>query len=995
MTRKRQSNKRKRGKDPEEEKPEEKQEEEKPSVDKTEEEEKKEEEEQEDTMDVVAVPMKTSKRIPGIDQQIFDYYDSLIFGNIAVKIDKEAIEQSTLTTLISKPHPHDILSGRGNGINSHPGNQYFQLLVKHLKNEYVTTPKPEKPLFAKLIVKQIQALQPPGRFLKKEKDCDFWYEIGENKALIKTRQALREDAEKKNVTMQSGQCAPATNVRKDMTIKCGNENLKALSTNLVDNNSKERPKQQSLVLSHSEKNCGTLFNSPSARPLCGVISKAAGYTLVHVSSEERTVRVSERLTAEAVACHLSVYPPAEPLFYVPSPGDQSRSLPFLPSNSDKMRDGPGSKVHVKYLNPSLYFSSPKEGVSEVERSKQCVVSAVLQLTEVCARKNMRSDDSEHATLTHDDFILLPSSSPTTNRGYTFTNPLYVETATQLGLMKDKTIPNLVNHLVPNSAPLPTRRFLRRWLLTPPPPAVAESMAKLISTLKVDILSLPPMIIRPIGKVLSLIREGQASVRVFRDILTSIESSVSILNTSVQIVPPLMTILRYESGIDSQDNNLKERCLEVIQIIESVVCTHDQNDMKSNFFDNISSDGDGIVPPTFFARNEISWRGRIKPENAKEAYGNVRNAARNLVETIAVDFWGAGNPNNMSSAMEVKSLIVQDIFNNLIALKQIPPWATDKKEKYYHPRDRNGKLLCNRYTTARVEDAVSAYVNACNFAAESIHSVLSKLSKTLYETGHLPVISQAAHINLILSTATQHAAHANYLGWHMAEIVDRDNENNKNSFEFRNVWPYWMDKSECVLNSFTLDGMFILTAPNMSGKSTIMRSAAAAALLTNSGLCAPLEKGSRIPRFDNIFVRGASSDIPSENKSAFGAEMQDIAALLRACGDQSLVFVDELGRGTSPTDGALIAGAVLEVMSERGMKGIFATHLHSILELPLTKKATANIVKKTMETSKASWTYKIVDGVCTDSMAFRTAAKFGIPERIIQRAMGLSSHSSCL
>ena len=351
--------------------------------------------------------------------------------------------------------------------------------------------------------------------------------------------------------------------------------------------------------------------------------------------------------------------------------------------------------------------------------------------------------------------------------------------------------------------------------------------------------------------------------------------------------------------------------------------------------------------------------------------------------------GTLDPNDLGTAKEAKSPIVQDLFNNLIALKAVPSWAPKNKKdqsQYYHPRDRNGKLLRNRYTTARVEDAVSAYVEACGFATASITSVLSNLSETLCETGHLPAISQAAHINLILSTATQHAAQANYLGWNMATIEDT-RETSSNVFQFKDIWPYWMDKSECVLNSFDLNGMFILTAPNMSGKSTIMRATAAAALLTNCGFCAPLE-GGVVPRFDNIFVRGASSDVPSENKSAFGAEMQDIASLLRACGDKSLVFVDELGRGTSPTDGASLAGAVLEEMASLGMRGFFATHLHSILELPLNDEAKYNIVKKQMETSKDSWTYKLVDGVCKDSQAFKTAAKFGISESIIQRAVCL-------
>ncbi len=108
------------------------------------------------------------------------------------------------------------------------------------------------------------------------------------------------------------------------------------------------------------------------------------------------------------------------------------------------------------------------------------------------------------------------------------------------------------------------------------------------------------------------------------------------------------------------------------------------------------------------------------------------------------------------------------------------------------------------------------------------------------------------------------------------------------------------------------------------KSTVMRSTAAAALLISSGLCAPVLKGSFIRRMDSLFVRPASADVPTENKSAFGAEMGDVASLLRTCGDRSLVFVDEIGRGTSPKDGTSLAGAILEHMAENGMSGMFAT-----------------------------------------------------------------------
>jgi DNA mismatch repair ATPase MutS len=112
----------------------------------------------------------------------------------------------------------------------------------------------------------------------------------------------------------------------------------------------------------------------------------------------------------------------------------------------------------------------------------------------------------------------------------------------------------------------------------------------------------------------------------------------------------------------------------------------------------------------------------------------------------------------------------------------------------------------------------------------------------------------------------------------------------------------------------------------------MRSTAAAALLISSGLCAPVLNGSFIRQMSSLFVRPASADIPMENKSAFGAEMGDVASLLRTCDGNSLVFVDEIGRGTSPKDGASLAGAILEHMTEAGMSGMFATRKYSSIRI---------------------------------------------------------------
>mmetsp|Transcript_13475 Transcript_13475/g.15101 ORF Transcript_13475/g.15101 Transcript_13475/m.15101 type:complete len:554 (+) Transcript_13475:63-1724(+) len=95
---------------------------------------------------------------------------------------------------IKEPHNHDVLSGRGNFVNYHDGNEYFRKLVQKYKLEYVKSPKQQKGKFSKIIVDDIKARNPPGRFLRLDKDTKLWWNIGEKKALDKTRQALREGA---------------------------------------------------------------------------------------------------------------------------------------------------------------------------------------------------------------------------------------------------------------------------------------------------------------------------------------------------------------------------------------------------------------------------------------------------------------------------------------------------------------------------------------------------------------------------------------------------------------------------------------------------------------------------------------------------------------------------------------------------------------------------------------------------------------------------------
>ena len=724
------------------------------------------------------------------------------------------------------------------------------------------------------------------------------------------------------------------------------------------------------------------------RPYVGVVETRAGFTLVEVSAEERTAAVSERLTGEAVRCRLEAYPPADPLLYVPpspeevSPRGARRTRPgtrppFLPRPGGA-GDADGRAPRVRTLPPALAVG-PRPGLSEAERAKRTIVAAFQRLEDAAGDSGgaVATDAAGEGTAaprpTPDDFVTITASpaGDDNDARATSARPLHAETATQLGLLADPSVPPLLASLVPDAAPSSARRFLRRWLLVPPPPRVADAMARLVRALKEDPgrrplpggaspgHRAPPLA----GKVLSLVRARQASAAVYKEVLVVLDVACEVLRLddddhegSSAVVSPLITILAHDTGVGDGSSDsavpLLQSFVDAMVMIEGVVCTHglehslqniDNGGAPSEEKDYISYFG-SVVPSAFFERNEAPWRGRVKLNTLGRNSHDVSSAAKLLAEAVAVDFWGVENVTyetcqsdddesgddiiNLLNAQEKKNPVVQDLFNNIVAIKSVPKWSSSladnddtpivfgedglltsqpEKKAYFHPRDRHGKILRNRYTTERVQNALSDYVEACSNARSEVERVLTTLSSDVISDGHLPAISQASHLNLVFSTAALHAANSNAKGWNVATVYDspeRDNQQHaphetglddpSSAGMFRNLWPYWMDRSQAVSNTFRLDGLFLITAPNMSGKSTLMRSTAAAALLINSGLCAPVGPGSSVRRFDSLFVRGASADIPTEDKSAFGAEMGDVAALFRSCGGRSLVFVDEIG-----------------------------------------------------------------------------------------------------
>ena len=185
-----------------------------------------------------------------------------------------------------------------------------------------------------------------------------------------------------------------------------------------------------------------------------------------------------------------------------------------------------------------------------------------------------------------------------------------------------------------------------------------------------------------------------------------------------------------------------------------------------------------------------------------------------------------------------------------------------------------------------------------------------------------------------------------------------------------------------------DRVSIITGPNMAGKSTYMRQVALMVLMAQIGSFVPA-KAARLGIVDRIFTRIGASDDLSAGQSTFMVEMTEVSDILRTATADSLLILDEIGRGTSTYDGMAIARAVLEYAANPkrlGAKTLFATHYHelSTLEDKLPNVKNYNIaVKKRGE--QMIFLRKIVPGATDDSYGIEVAKLAGIPAPVITRA----------
>lgn len=208
----------------------------------------------------------------------------------------------------------------------------------------------------------------------------------------------------------------------------------------------------------------------------------------------------------------------------------------------------------------------------------------------------------------------------------------------------------------------------------------------------------------------------------------------------------------------------------------------------------------------------------------------------------------------------------------------------------------------------------------------------------------------------------------------------------------------------IANDVTLDRsnqqIIMITGPNMSGKSAILRQTALIVLLAQMGSFVPAESA-QIGYVDKIFTRVGASDNISMGESTFMVEMNETASILNNLSDRSLVLLDEIGRGTSTYDGISIAWAISEYLHEHPAraKTLFATHYHELNEMAATfgRIKNYNVSVKELK-DNVLFLRKLTSGGSEHSFGIHVAKMAGMPQQVISRANKIlkkleKSHSS--
>jgi DNA mismatch repair protein MutS len=315
------------------------------------------------------------------------------------------------------------------------------------------------------------------------------------------------------------------------------------------------------------------------------------------------------------------------------------------------------------------------------------------------------------------------------------------------------------------------------------------------------------------------------------------------------------------------------------------------------------------------------------------------------------------------------------------------------EEFIH---KQTMMNCSRYVTEKLKELegkiFSVNDDISNLESQifqqitesilSAHEKLSKAAKTL------------AFIDVVHSFATL-SIEKNYCKPEIFDSTCFEIEDGRHPMVEHTLERYSNEKF--VPNSCDLSGsdnIWLITGPNMAGKSTFLRQNTIIAILAHMGCYVPAKKA-KIGIIDRIFCRVGAGDDLTQGHSTFLVEMIEAATILNQATKSSLIILDEIGRGTSTYDGMSIAFSCLEhIHNKIKARTLFSTHYHEMVEL---SKKLSNIGFHTVKVqeweNKIIFLHKVIEGVANKSYGIHVAELAGIPSAVIERAKNILSDLS--
>lgn len=296
----------------------------------------------------------------------------------------------------------------------------------------------------------------------------------------------------------------------------------------------------------------------------------------------------------------------------------------------------------------------------------------------------------------------------------------------------------------------------------------------------------------------------------------------------------------------------------------------------------------------------------------------------------------------------------------------------------------------RFITPELKEMEEKILNAQENSIKLEIALFGEIRNTLLK--QLPLLQNAAKAIAVIDTVMSLAITANKYNYCRPKISSKVNELHIKDGRHP-VVEALLKGDQFVPNDTDLNGgdskAMLITGPNMAGKSTYMRQVALITLMAHIGSFVPA-KAAEIPITDKIFTRVGASDNLAFSQSTFMVEMSEVAHILKNVTPDSLILLDEVGRGTSTYDGMSIAWAVIKYLAENTTaKVLFATHYHELIDLEYKLSGIKNYKVLVKELADGViFLRKIVRGGADKSFGIEVAKLAGLPREVIEDAKSI-------